>query len=100
NDLIVKGELPQGEGRRILEELQEKGRGKQETWSAQFQKEIASSLKKLGFVTEERFRELEQQLQRLEAKLDNLVGQQEQGHLATQTNTAPDNAENDDESRS
>lgn len=69
-DLVIKGEIPSSEGKRIIDELTEKGQGKQETWNKQFREEIASSLKQLGFVTEDDTQDLKGQLNALEEKIE------------------------------
>ncbi|MBM7681356.1 polyhydroxyalkanoate synthesis regulator phasin [Pullulanibacillus pueri] len=73
-DFVKNGELAPQEARKMLEELSEKGRGKQEDWSDNFREEIQTSFKKLGFVTQEEFNELKEQVKVLEEKLENLKG--------------------------
>lgn len=69
NDLVAKGDIAPSEAKEMIVDLTEKGKGKQDQWSEQFREEIASSLKRFGFVTKE---EMESQLAVLEEKIDKL----------------------------
>lgn len=77
NDLVAKGDIAPNEAKQMIQELSEKGQGKQEEWSESFREEIRSSLKQLGFVTTEEADKLKERLNQLEAKLDGQSHDQE-----------------------
>ncbi|MGE8206502.1 phasin family protein [Heyndrickxia sp. NPDC080065] len=72
-DFVTNGDLAPEEAKKLLVELGEKGKEKQEEWSKQFQQGVSESFKQLGFVTVEEFEDTKQQLNRLEEKLDALL---------------------------
>ncbi|MGC4378352.1 hypothetical protein WD019_15705 [Fictibacillus sp. Mic-4] len=72
-DFVANGDLAPEEAKKMIEDLQNKGKDKQEEWNENFRKEFTSTLKQLGFVTMEEFEETKQQLNRLEEKIDELL---------------------------
>ncbi|TCP30021.1 polyhydroxyalkanoate synthesis regulator phasin [Scopulibacillus darangshiensis] len=73
NELAAKGDIAPSEAKKFIDGLGEKGKGKKEEWNDQFRQEITSMIKGLGFITEEDLKEVKQQLNTLEEKLDSLV---------------------------